>query len=363
MVVGSEHEMSKKVGVLVVDDSPVCRQLIAEAIERDPELEVLGMAGDGVEAIRLAGQLKPRVITMDVEMPVMDGLTAVERIMAENPTPIMVLTADPRNQAPELTCKALELGALALQVKPSAGADPEAWNLAREVKLLSSVKVIRHLRGVLRTGVKPPVVSTPSQTAAFSSSPLGVVAVASSTGGPQVVHRLLSELPGDFPAPIVLVQHINAAFADSLAGWLAASSKLKVKLAKDGDPLLPGEVLIAPPYVHMTIPSRGRVALRRGEPREGHLPSATTLLESAAKAYGKRAVGLILTGMGSDGAEGMVAIRAAGGKNIAQSRESCVVFGMPGSAIEKGVVDLIVHGDELSSALLRLARGEAPPRS
>ncbi|MFZ5471338.1 MAG: chemotaxis-specific protein-glutamate methyltransferase CheB [Myxococcota bacterium] len=354
--------MGKKVGVLVVDDSPICRQLIAGALKKDPELEVVGVATDGAEAVERARLLQPAVITMDVDMPVMDGLSAVERIMADNPIPILMLTADPRNQAPELTCKALELGALALQVKPAIDAGPEAWNLAREVKLLSSVKVIRHLRGLGGKKVPPkpaPAVSTAADVAAFSTSPIGLVAIASSTGGPQVVHKLFSELPGDFPAPIVMVQHINAAFAESLAGWLAASSKLKIRVAKDGDAMLPGEVLIAPPNAHMCILSRGRIALRPGEPREGHIPSASTLLESAARVYGRRTVGMILTGMGSDGAEGMLAIKNAGGKTIAQSQESCVVFGMPGAAIAKKAVDSIVHADELSAELLKLARGEA----
>ncbi|MBS1154066.1 MAG: protein-glutamate methylesterase CheB3, partial [Myxococcaceae bacterium] len=208
--------MALKVGVLVVDDSPLCRQLIVDALGKDPTLEVLGTAANGKEAIEMARALRPHVITMDVDMPEMDGLTATEKIMGEIPTPILVLTADPRNMAPELTHRALEVGALALQVKPALDAGPDAWNLAREVKLLSSVRVIRHLRGVR----KPPSQSQSAlpvvaDSVAFSSSAIGVVAIASSTGGPQVVHRLLSELPGDFPAPIVIVQHINAAFAES----------------------------------------------------------------------------------------------------------------------------------------------------
>lgn len=360
--------MARKVTVLVVDDSPICRQLIIDALSRDPDLEIAGTAENGRDAVQKAVALKPNVITMDVDMPVMDGLTATERIMGENPTPILVLTADPRNQAPELTHRALEVGALALQVKPSLDAGAEAWNLAREVKLLSSVKVIRHLRAGRRdrpAGPRPaaPQISPAADLQAFSSSPVGLVAIASSTGGPQVVHKLLSELPADYPAPIALVQHINAAFAESLAGWLAASSKLSVKVAKDGDPLVPGTVLIAPPAMHLVIPSRGRVALRGGEPKDGHIPSGTLLLEAAAKTYGRRAVGLVLTGMGSDGAEGMLAIKNAGGKTIAQSQESCVVFGMPGASIARGAVEHVVHGDDLSGVLIRLAKGEALPKS
>lgn len=360
--------MTKKVGVMVVDDSPICRQLISDALKKDPDLEVVAMCANGQEAIDQAQKVRPNVITMDVDMPVVDGLAAVESIMADNPTPILMLTADPRNQAPELTCRALELGALALQVKPSLDAGPEAWNLAREVKLLSSVKVIRHLRGVGKkrtpgaSGVVPAVAApapAPKDSFALSSSPVGIVAIASSTGGPQVVHKMLSELPADFPAPIVIVQHINASFAESLAGWLAASSRLKVRLANDGDALVPGEVLIAPPGKHMLIPTRGRIALRTGDPKDGHMPSASMLLETAARAYGRRAVGMVFTGMGNDGAEGMLAVKTAGGRTLAQSEESCVVFGMPSAAIAKNAVDHIVHADDMSTALIRLARGEA----
>jgi two-component system chemotaxis response regulator CheB len=350
--------MGKKVGVLVVDDSPICLQLISDALRKDPELDVVGTAANGKEAIEMTRSLKPSVITMDVDMPVMDGLAATEHIMAETPTPILMLTADPRNQAPELTCKALELGALALQVKPAMDAGIEAWNLAREVKLLSSVRVIRHVRGIKKV-VKAP--EPPLDAAAIASSPVGIVAIASSTGGPQVVHKLLSELPGDFPAPIVVVQHINAAFSESLAGWLGASSKLQVRLAKDGDALVPGQVLIAPPSQHLVVPARGRVLLRPGDAsREAHIPSATLLLETAAKTYGRRAVGIVLTGMGNDGADGLLAIKNAGGHTLVQSQESCVVFGMPGAAIAKKAAEQIVHGDEMSSSLLKLVRGETP---
>jgi two-component system chemotaxis response regulator CheB len=349
--------MGKKVSVLVVDDSDICRQLICEALGRDPDLEVVGTCANGKEALEAARGLRPQVITMDVEMPVMDGLTAVEHIMAEVPTPILMLTADPRQQAPELTCRALELGALALQIKPAIDAGPEAWNLSREVKLLSSVRVIRHIHNSKR---RPPLPGTGGVTPAPTMGmPYGVLAVASSTGGPQVLFRILSELPADFPTPIVIVQHINAAFSESLAGWLANSSKLKVRLAQDGEQLLPGNVLIAPPGQHMMIPFRGRVALRPGVERDGHMPSGTVLLESAAKAYGRRTLGLILTGMGEDGADGMLAIRQAGGLTLAQNEESCVVYGMPGASVARKAVDHLVHGDDIAGALVRLARGES----
>lgn len=353
--------MSRKVQVLVVDDSSLCRQLIVDALSKDPDIEVVGQASNGEEAIAMAASLKPHVITMDVDMPVLDGLTATERIMGEAPIPILVLTADPRNQAPDLTHRALTVGALALQIKPALDAGPDAWNLAREVKLLSTVKVIRHLRGTKKSGPPSHASSASAVTPApgFSpSSPVGLVVIASSTGGPQVVHKLLSELPADFPAPVVVVQHINAAFADSLIGWLQAGSKLKVRAAKDGDLLTPGVALIAGTTGHVIVPARGRIAVRPSDPKEGHTPSGTMLLESAAKSYGRRCVGLILTGMGNDGVDGIAAIKEAGGRTIAQSPESCVVFGMPGAAIAKGVIDHVIHGDALAEALMTLARGQ-----
>lgn len=351
-----------KVRVLVVDDSPLVRQLIVDALRSDPDIDVCGTADNGQQAIERSNALKPHVITMDVDMPVMDGLTATERIMADDPRPILVLTADPKNQATALTHRALAVGALALRVKPAA---EDMSSLAREVKLLATIRVIRHVRGVARTapvrpsGSFPPVPEAPQP---FAPSALGVICVASSTGGPQVVQKMLSSLPADFPVPIAIVQHINAAFADSLLGWLSESSKLKVKQAKEGDLLTPGTVLLAPPDAHLMISGRGRVSVAGGIPRDGHLPSASTLLESAAKVYARRAVGVILTGMGTDGVEGLAAIRQAGGKTLAQNQESSVVFGMPGAAVARGIVDHQVHGDELADALVRLARGLEPAR-
>jgi two-component system chemotaxis response regulator CheB len=351
--------MAGKVRVLVVDDSPLIRQLIVDALERDPDIEVVGTAENGQQAIERAAALKPQVITMDVDMPVMDGLTATERIMADEPTPILVLTADPRNQAPELTHRALAVGALTLRVKPAA---EDMGVLAREVKLLATIRVIRHVRGV-KKGVSAAHVALPEPGLPYSASSVGLVCVASSTGGPQVVQKLLAELPADFPAPVAIVQHINAAFSESLVGWLAASSRLKVKVAREGDLLTPGVALLAPPDAHLVVSARGKVSLAPGGPRDGHLPSGTTLLESAAKVYGRRAVGVILTGMGSDGVEGLAAIRQAGGKTLAQNQESSVVFGMPGAAIARGIVDHIFHGDELAAALVKLARGQDLARS
>jgi two-component system chemotaxis response regulator CheB len=346
--------MQPKIQVLVVDDSTQCRALISEALSRDDDIEVIGHASSGEEAIDKAFTLRPNVITMAFEMPGLGGLTATERIMAEMPVPILMLTADPRDQAHELTHRSLSAGALALQVKPSVDAGPDAWDLAREVKLLSTVKVPRFTRGM-------PMVPAPARQRAApepaSASPVGLVVVASSTGGPQVVRKFLSELPADFPAPVVVVQHINVAYAESLIAWVQADSKLQVRLAHDGDSLVPGVVLMAGAATRLTVPQLGRIAVTSGDSRDEAPLTATVLMESAAAAYGRRCVGLILTGMGQDGVQGMAAIRAAGGVTIAQSRESCMVFGMPGAAIAKGLIDHIIHADQLASAVVTLATG------
>ena len=335
----------------MVDDSALCRDLIADALSRDDEIEVVGQAANGEEAVAKALLLKPSVITMDVEMPVLDGLSATERIMREAPVPILVLTSDPKNQEPHLTHRALNVGALALQIKPALDAGPDAWNLAREVKLLSTVKVQRHVRAVPK--LNQPEVPVPAFT---GSSPVGLVVVAASTGGPQVLHKFLSELPADFPVPMVVVQQISPAFAGSLVEWMQSATKLKVQVAKEGDLLTPGVVLIAATAAHVTVPARGRISVTAGDATGGYLPSANLLLESAAKSYGKRCLGLILTGMGHDGAEGLLAIRTAGGRTMVQSQESCMVFGMPGAAIAKGAAEQIIHADELASAVMKLAR-------
>ena len=349
--------MGNKVRVLVVDDSALCRELIQQALSRDPDLRVVDMCSNGADAVERVARLKPDVITMDVEMPVMDGLEAVERIMSTHPTPILVVTADPSGQASQLTYRALELGALALQVKPSVDEDYESWALAREVKLLSTVKVIRHVQSRFSEVAPVPGLAAAHRTVP-RHRPAGLIAIGCSTGGPQLLHRTFRQLPADFPTPIVVVQHINPSFADSLATWLGSASKLEIKLAENGDALQPGRILIAPPGMHLVTPNRGKVALRPGEPRDGHIPSVTMLMESVARVYGRDGAGVLLTGMGADGAEGLLSMRQAGARTVAQSRESCVVFGMPGTAVELGAVEQLVHADALARTLGQLAHGE-----
>jgi two-component system chemotaxis response regulator CheB len=341
-----------KVKVLVVDDSLICQQLITAALSKDDELEVVGTASDGAEAVAMTEKLRPDVITMDVEMPAVDGISATEQIMNATPTPILMLTADPRDQALDLTSRALAAGALALQIKPTFDTDDASWNLAREVKLLSNIKVTKP---ALRLAPTP----TPfdlEQLALGTGGAAGIIAIVGGVGSPPVVERIISQLPADFTVPIVIVQQLNAAFVDSFASWLAAGTKLAVKVAADGDRLTPGSVFIAPSSGHLVIASQGRLGVRAGDPIEGEMPSATALLESVAKVYGTRSVGVVLSGVGDDGVNGMAAVRAAGGRTIAQSEGSCAVFGTPGEAVARGIIDLIVHANKLAPILVRLGQ-------
>ena len=330
----------------------------AKHSSQDPDSRSWARAPTARRPLARVKELRPNVITMDVDMPVMDGLTAVEHIMAECPTPILVLTADPRQQAPELTCRALELGALGLQVKPAIDDGLEAWNLAQGAE--AAVLGARHpppAQGPER--VTPPLPDAARPPALLPSS-VGVVAMAASTGGPQVLHRMLvgaarrtsrrrssSSSTSTRPSP-----------SRSRAGW-RNSSRLKVRLAQDGELLMPGHVLIAPPGMHLVIPFRGRVALKPGVERDGHMPSATVLLESAAQ--GVRAA---RAGRACSPAWARTARRACSPSSrpaaspLAQNEESCVVFGMPGAAVARNAVDHLVHGDEVAAALMRLTRGE-----
>jgi two-component system chemotaxis response regulator CheB len=340
----------KRVGVLVVDDSALCRQIIIDALSTDPGIVVIGAAENGEQAVALAVQLQPDVITMDLEMPTLDGIAATERIMAERPTPILMLTADPRKQGPTLTHRALSVGALALRIKPQQQSEADAADLAQELKLLSHVRVVRHLRAHrARGGDSAVAISTPAVR------PISALGIVSSTGGPQVLHRLVSDLPADFSIPIAIVQHINPAFVDSLATWLAGSTKLEVRVAQDGDRLTPGVIHLAPAGAHLRAASRGLLSVREGTPYAGHLPSGTHLLESLATVFGPCAAGLILSGMGDDGADGLAAIFERGGVTLAQSEQSCVVYGMPRAVIDRSVVTYVVDGDSIAAQLVELS--------
>jgi two-component system chemotaxis response regulator CheB len=343
----------KRIRVLVVDDSPTSRLLLVEILRADGEIEVVGQARDGFEAVEMVKRLRPDIVTMDVQMPRLDGFAATKRIMVESPTPILITTSvDPR--AVSVSLEAVRMGALAVQAKPgdplAPGFDEEARELVRQVKAMSRVKVVRHYE---REPAREPTTRS-SSGAALHDAPVEVIAIAASTGGPAALHRILTTLPGDYPVPILLVQHISRGFGPGFADWLDKASPLRVKMAEQDEALRPATVYVAVDDHHLCLSPSRRIHLSTAPAVGGFRPSGTVLFESVAAAFGSRAVAVILTGMGRDGVDGLRAIRRAGGRTIAESEATAIVYGMPAAAVHDGLADFILPLDEVCAAVASL---------
>lgn len=320
------------VRVLIVDDSPVAREVLRSVLEADAGIRVVGMAGTGREAIELTEQLRPDLVTMDLVMPGMDGMETTERIMARRPTPILFFSAFFGREGEYSRSDALAAGALDIVDKPAQILDSR-WQLAagalvQKIKSLARVPVITHLHGRKKQDV-----GRESEVIASVRRPTKVVAIGASTGGPKVLDDLLPSLPHDYSPAVVVVQHLADGF---MAGWLAALGQrcaLTLKVAENGDRLQPGRILFAPSSAHLTVLPGGRVRIDEGVIAGGVCPSVDVTFTTIADAYGAAAAGVLLTGMGTDGAAGLLAIRHAGGTTMVQDEASCVVFGMPRAAI------------------------------
>jgi two-component system chemotaxis response regulator CheB len=330
---------------LIVDDSAFVRRAVTRMLGEAPDIEVVGTAVDGEEGLAKARQLQPDVVTLDIKMPRLGGLETLERLMAERPVPVLLLSSLTQEGA-DVTLRGLELGAMDFVDKSSVepmGMLGLAEELVTKVRALASARVKLPRRGPGRAAVAPP------------GARADLVVVAASTGGPSALTTLFSALPAALPVAIMVVQHIPRGFTRSLAERLDARSAVPVREATDGDSVEPGRVLVAPAGIHTRLRRRGervRVVLDE-EPRETlHRPSADVLMASAAAIYGPRAVGVVLTGMGSDGTEGLRAIREAGGRTLAESEETCVIFGMPKAAASAGVVSLSVPLDRMAEEIL-----------
>lgn len=346
--------MEKPIKVLVVDDSALIRDAIINTLESEEGIKVIGTAGNGKEAIDLVPKLKPDIISMDILMPIMDGLQATEYIMAYHPTPILVVTSLLCKDM-EIAFKALNAGALDVIERPSISELSKPTSKLRKqlidkIKILASVKVITHLGGRFPKKEKALL---PSPPLTKEEMRFKIIAIASSTGGPKTVRNILSKLPPDFPIPIVIVQHISDGFTKGLVDWWNNECEIEIQEAKDGERLRKGVVYVSPSFVHMTVTKNGRIKLEDSPPVGGHKPSANVLLSSVAEAYPQSAIGIILTGMGDDGAIGIKAIKEAGGFTIAQDEESCAIFGMPKVAIEMGVVDKVISLDAIPDEIMR----------
>jgi len=344
----SERE---KIRVLVVDDSALMRKLISNLLTKDPELEVIATAIDGCFALTKVEQLKPDVVTLDVDMPRMDGLTALAEMVSKYHTPVIMLSSLTTRGA-ALTMQALEKGAVDFVCKPAGSARlPEmADELVAKIKAAARTN-LQALSQTSQAGI--PVKKKP-QVAGQGRGQGRVVAIGASSGGPHALRHLLPQIPLDLDAGIVIVQHMPERFTAMLAQWLNEICELEVKEAESGDLALPGRALIAPGSSHMKVRRTAlgcEVLLEGGALVNGHKPSVDVLFRSVAEQYAAQATGVLMTGMGSDGAQGLGEIKAAGGDTIAQDKESCAVYGMPRIAAEKGYANKIVPLMEMAAYL------------
>lgn len=344
--------MSKKINVLVVEDSPVARLHLVHILSADPGIHVLGTAKNGQEAIEFVQERQPDVIVMDVHMPGLDGYETTRLIMETRPTPIVICSGSLVGEQASSNFKAMEAGALALVAKPAGSEHQDSAAQARElvvtVKLMSEVKVVRRWSRLRR--------SEPQTAVGEPRHPgIKVIAIGTSTGGPLALQTILAGLPKDFSVPVLIVQHIATGFLPGLVGWLSQTTGFPTHIAVHGEPLQAGHAYLAPDSYHLGIGAHGEVALSKHQPESGLRPSVAYLFRSVAAACGANAVGILLTGMGRDGAEELKHMKELGSVTIAQDAESSVVHGMPGEAIKLGAATYVLAPDSIPIVLAQLA--------
>lgn len=353
--------------VLVVEDSLTVRKRLCDLLTADPAVTVVGEAEDGKRGIELCQALRPDVVTMDMMLPVMSGLAATEYIMAHCPTPILIVSSSTNRGELFKTYEALAAGAVDVMEKPSPEAVDEEWarTLVATLRLVARVKVITHPRARLRGLNSDPAGRTATPSSPDPTplrQPCQVVALGASTGGPGAIVRVLRGLPAGFSLPVLAVIHLDAPFAAAFAEWLDGQSAQRVSIAQDGQALPERGVLLAPPDRHLCLRNR-RLHVTDAPPRHFCRPSVDVLFESLARDIGAAGAACLLTGMGRDGAAGLLAIRQAGGLTIAQDEATSVVYGMPREAVEIGAAERVLPVDDIGPLLARLAprnRAQAP---
>ncbi|MBD1925818.1 chemotaxis-specific protein-glutamate methyltransferase CheB [Trichocoleus sp. FACHB-90] len=362
--------------VLLVDDSPIAMTLLKRILAFSPEIQVVGTAGSGKEALALIPSCLPDVICTDLHMPQMDGLEFISEVMATYPKPILVISTSVQKEDKHNVFRLLEAGAVDIFPKPRGGngSDYELvkQELIGKIKILSGVTVFTHYR-------KKPTIDTivnnreaESSNIRYKAEPGNkkysilngqskirnpkdkIVTIGASTGGPQALYAILTQLPMNFPVPVICIQHISEGFLQGMVDWLAAECQMPIKIARAGEVPKPGTIYFPLERSHLEFDAQGRFLYSSSPPLGGHRPSVTVTFKSVASVYGQAAVGILLTGMGRDGAEGMQAIASAGGVTIAQDEASCVVFGMPKEAIALGAVQHILPITEIASMLARV---------
>ena len=345
-----------KINVLVVEDSPVVQMLLQHLLDSDPQLHVIGTASNGQAALDFVAGRKPDVILMDVHMPGMDGYEATRRIMETQPVPIVISSATLNTEEVGETFHALEAGAVAFVEKPaglhSPGFDQMVQKLLQTVKLMAEVKVVKRWsrdHGNRPAGAARSAAELPRRTEAIQ-----LVAIGASTGGPPVIQTILKNLPQEYPVPILVVQHIASGFLGGMVDWLRQTTPLSVQLAIHGTTALPGNVYLAPDGFHMGIMPSGRICLSKDSPENGLRPAVSFLFRSVATVCSARAVGVLLTGMGRDGADELKLLKDKGAVTIAQDAETSIIHGMPGEAIRLGAALYTLPPQQIAAMLVTL---------
>lgn len=357
----------KIIKVLLVEDSPIVTLILKRILASSPDIEVVGTAVNGLEALKLMPKVQPDVICTDLHMSKMNGLELTQRVMATDPKPILVISASVQEDNQENVFNLLEAGAVDIFPKPAAGLksdyDRAAQELISKIKVLSGVSVFTHRHSKSKVNrLNPGKIQMPVQNyniarglPSYDNIKLyNIIAIGASTGGPQALYNIFSQLPASLRVPVICVQHISEGFLTGLVDWLAGGSQLPVRIALAGEFPKPGTIYFSPERYHLLLNDRGRFVYSQAAPEGGHRPSVTVMMKSVAQFYGKRTVGVLLTGMGRDGADGMQAIARAGGFTIAQNEETSVVFGMPKEAIALGGVQKILPIGAIAPMLLRL---------
>lgn len=347
--------LKKRVRVVIADDSLVAREMLAQILQSDGDIEVVGMAKDGEEAVDMVSRLRPDLVTMDIHMPRLDGLKATEKIMAFTPTPILVVSSSVYGEGMGRAFDALNLGALEVIKKP----EPRDWaelerigrEVIRKVKILANVRVITHIRGR-----REHAEAIAPETMGGMPVTRSIVAIGSSTGGPSALLNVLGRLREDLPVPVVIAQHIADGFIPGLVSWLDAGCKIKVLAAEAGTKAVAGHAYFAPTGMNMAVEGS---TMKFVAPKSGQLyiPSADTLFDSVARSFGRRSIGVLLTGMGADGAEGLKRMHDAGAATIAQDEATSTVFGMPKAAIDLGAAGVVLPVNDIAAEVERLLIG------